>query len=71
MTPAELSDFSLPASTEGFDGIEMLYQPGDTPVRDDLSLCFLCLRWTSGDHDCRSGIRCKYQLMLDDLEAQP
>jgi hypothetical protein len=37
-------------------------------TRDDLSLCFLCMRWSAGDPDCRAGKRCDYQRMLDELE---
>ena len=41
----------------------------ELPARDDLSLCFLCLRWTTDDPACRKGIRCELQLALDRLEA--
>ncbi len=55
-----------------FDGdlsrLDTLFQSCEKPARDDLSLCFLCLRWSSGDEDCRNGVRCAMQLELDRLE---
>jgi hypothetical protein len=68
MTPEELPDQTLAGFNQSLGSGEALFQPGKPPVRDDSSLCFLCLRWTSGDHDCRNGIRCDLQLIMDQLE---
>jgi hypothetical protein len=38
--------------------------------RDDLSLCFLCLRWSTGDEVCRNGARCEMQVKLDLLDKR-
>ncbi len=59
-----------PAFDGGLDRLETLYDIKDKPARDDLSLCFLCLRWSSGDDDCRNGVRCEMQLKLDSLEKR-
>jgi hypothetical protein len=70
MAPAPSMNDTRPAFNESLDSLEALFQPTQVAARDDFSLCFLCLRWTSGDHDCRSGIRCDLQLTLDRLEDQ-
>ncbi|HUI78331.1 MAG TPA: hypothetical protein VLY24_10450 [Bryobacteraceae bacterium] len=31
---------------------------------EDLSLCFVCLRWTAGDPECRPGHVCELQRAL-------
>jgi hypothetical protein len=36
-------------------------------IPEDLSLCFLCMRWAAGDPSCRPGHRCDLQLVLDRL----
>jgi hypothetical protein len=33
---------------------------GDAALqRNDLALCFVCLRWANGDADCRQQYRCE------------
>lgn len=71
MTPEEFSDQDLPALNKSIESVEAVFAPGDVPKRDDMSLCHLCLRWTSGDHDCSNQIRCDLQLVLDELEEKP
>jgi hypothetical protein len=53
---------------EGPDMIETPFPIRAREMRDDLSLCFLCMRWSAGDKDCRAGKRCDYQMMLDELD---
>jgi hypothetical protein len=57
-----------PVLDRGLDRLETLFQICEEPVRDDLNLCFLCLRWSSGDEDCRNGVRCAMQLEIDRLD---
>jgi hypothetical protein len=51
---------------DGFDRLEALFP---SRADEDLSLCFVCLRWTTGDEGCRRGDRCELQLALDRSEA--
>ena len=64
MTPIlSMDNQGARAFVEGFDRLEALFQ---RQVRDeDLSLCFVCLRWTTGDEGCRRGDRCTLQLAQD------
>ncbi len=57
-----------PVFDGGANRLDTAFQVCEKPARDDLSLCFLCLRWSSGDEDCRNGVRCAMQLELDRLE---
>jgi hypothetical protein len=57
-----------PAFDGGLDQLDALFQIRGKPAREDLDLCFLCLRWSSGDADCRNGVRCDMQQQLDRLE---
>lgn len=68
MTPIRLTDPGASALLENFDSLEKLFD-GRGRVEEDLSLCFLCLRWTTGDEGCRRGDRCELQLGLDQLNA--
>jgi hypothetical protein len=68
VTPAVLEKQSLPTPS-GLDSLEAFSQMGEVPVRDDMALCFVCMRWASGDGECRRGVRCEYQLALDRLES--
>ena len=53
------------ALVDEFDRLETLFQSGAGSDKD-LSLCFVCLRWTTGDEGCRRGYRCDLeQLLLD------
>ncbi len=47
---------------------EKRFTSGGQETQEDLSLCFLCMRWAAGDPDCRSGHRCDLQLVLDKLD---
>lgn len=51
-----------------FDALEALFQR-ESRADEDLSLCFMCLRWTTGDEGCRRGDRCELQLAQDQLGA--
>ena len=64
MMQVPLIDQGVPALLENFDRLETLF-PSEVLVNEDLSLCFTCLRWTTGDEDCRRGYRCELQLALD------
>ena len=53
------------ALVDEFDRLDTLFQSGVASDKD-LSLCFVCLRWTTGDEGCRRGYRCEIeQLLLD------
>ena len=58
----------LPALREGFDRLEMLF-PDEQRAEKDLSLCFVCLRWTSGDEDCRRGYPCELEAAAESRSA--
>ena len=66
MTPKPLTDPGALTLRENLDSLERLLD-GRGRVDEDLSLCFLCLRWTTGDEGCRRGDRC--ELQLDQLNA--
>lgn len=63
--PVKLNEQNLPPVFEGFDGLETLFN-GVQP-REDLSLCFVCLRWASGDPDCVAGRSCDLQRTLAEV----
>jgi hypothetical protein len=44
----------IPAVLENFDRLETLFNHEER-AEEDLSLCFVCLRWTTGDENCRRG----------------
>ena len=61
---------TLPATPSGyFDDPEIPRQVSQPALRDDLDLCFVCMRWTSADTRCMAGMRCEYQRLLDTLDA--
>jgi hypothetical protein len=64
MTEVPLIEQGITALLDNFDRLETLF-PGRVRVDEDLSLCFTCLRWTTGDEGCRRGYRCELQLALD------
>lgn len=64
MTQLVLADPNLRAFLEGIDNLENLFR-SEPSTNEDLSLCFVCLRWTTGDEDCRRGHRCDLQKALD------
>jgi hypothetical protein len=68
MTQIRQTDSGVSALLENFDSLERLFDSRGR-VDEDLGLCFLCLRWTTGDEGCRRGDRCELQLMLDQLNA--
>jgi len=70
MTQLSLQDHGLPTFQEGFEALETLFSHG-ARADEDLSLCFVCLRWTTGDEGCRRGYRCELQLALDQPKAEP
>ena len=70
MTQLPLQDQGLPAVLESFEALETLFNRG-ARADEDLSLCFVCLRWTTGDEGCRRGYRCELQLALDQPETEP
>jgi hypothetical protein len=57
-------DQGLPVVREGFDRLETLF-PAEPRTDKDFSLCFLCLRWTTGDEDCRRGYPCDLEAAAD------
>ena len=68
-TPLPLADQTLQSFREGLDSLDTLFR-SEPIATEDLSLCFMCLRWTTGDEDCRRGHRCDLQKALD-LGAEP
>jgi len=52
MAQTMLKEEGLPALLENFDRLEDLFH-GEARAEEDPSLCFVCLRWASGDEDCR------------------
>ena len=65
-TQLSLADQNLRAFVEGLKNLESLFRC-EQITSEDLSLCFMCLRWTTGDEDCRRGHRCDLQKALDKL----
>lgn len=59
MTPKPLTDPGALTLLENLDSLERLFD-GRGRVDEDLSLCFLCLRWTTGDEGCRRGDAANY-----------
>ncbi len=49
-----------PALLEDFDRLQTLF-PAEAHAEKDLALCFLCLRWTTGDEGCRRGDPCELE----------
>ena len=68
MTQAPVTDPGLSALQDSFHRLETLFHR-DGRSDEDLSLCFVCLRWTTGDEGCRRGDRCELQLALDRQDA--
>jgi hypothetical protein len=68
MTQIPVTEPGVPAVLDNFDSLEALFDRG-TGADKDLSLCFLCLRWTTGDEGCRRGDRCELEAQLDQLES--
>ena len=68
MTQIQSTDPGVPPLLENFDSLERLFDSRGR-VDEDLSLCFVCLRWTTGNEGCRRGDRCELQLKLDQLNA--
>jgi hypothetical protein len=60
MTQSPLIEEGPPALLENFDRLETLFR-NEARVGEDLSLCFTCLRWTTGDENCRRGYPCELQ----------
>ena len=60
MTQTSSTDEGMRDLMEGFERLETLF---DRKPREDedLSLCFLCLRWSTGDESCRREYRCELQ----------
>jgi hypothetical protein len=59
MPRSQWSDEDLMPPFEGFKALDDVFQNQETSgKRDDLSVCFVCLRWTSGDPNCRLGNEC-------------
>jgi len=69
MTQLSLQDQDLPAVLGNFEALDTMF--GGARAEEDLSLCFVCLRWTTGDEGCRRGYRCELQLALDQPKAEP
>ncbi len=53
-------DQGLTALVENFDRLETLF-PDGVHAEKDLALCFVCLRWTTGDEGCRRGDPCELE----------
>jgi hypothetical protein len=68
MAPVELDETRAGWDVEPMRNAGAGFAPTLAPERDDAALCFLCMRWTSGDPDCRRGARCEYQLALDAID---
>lgn len=69
MTQLPLADQNLRIFLQGIDNLDNLFRC-EPSTNEDLSLCFVCLRWTTGDEDCRRGHRCDLQKALDKPGAQ-
>jgi hypothetical protein len=69
MASAELKAALLAAPSGRLGGPETPRHASEPAVREDLDLCFVCLRWASADTRCLSGMRCDYQRLLDRLES--
>ena len=69
MTQVSLQDQGFPGVLGNFEALETLFNRG-ARADEDLSLCFVCLRWTTGDEGCRRGDRCELQHTIDRLEGE-
>jgi hypothetical protein len=69
MTQLSLQDQGFPGVLGNFEALETLFSRG-ARADEDLSLCFVCLRWTTGDEGCRRGYRCELQDALNQPEAE-
>jgi hypothetical protein len=65
MTQSLSTDPNLPILFEGFEAMETLFQNSELAPAQDLSLCFVCLRWTAGSPECRPGHRCEVRLAME------
>jgi hypothetical protein len=68
MTQVPLTDPSVPRMLDSLESLESLFNRG-ARAGEDLSLCFLCLRWTTGDEGCRRGDQCELEAQLAQLDA--
>ena len=61
-----------PLETEVQQGLERLESLfcSKAKVNEDLSLCFTCLKWTTGDEGCRRQYRCELELQQDQLDGK-
>jgi hypothetical protein len=64
MSETLLMDDTLAPSFEGFESLDGLVREPDSDLQEDLSLCFVCMKWASGNRECRIGNAC-------DLQADP
>jgi hypothetical protein len=70
MTQGTATDPTLPIFFEGFERLETLFPNSEMEPPEDLSLCFVCLRWTTGSPDCRAGHRCDVRLAMEAPTSQ-
>jgi hypothetical protein len=56
------TDTTLP---DFFDRLETLFPDSDAAAPEDLSLCFICLRWTAGSCDFRQRPDCEVRLAME------
>ena len=56
--------YSLDLAPEFLNDLETLYQPREAQAREDLSLCFVCLKWAAGNPDCLALRSCNLQREL-------
>ena len=61
-------DQGLPEIRVAFDRLETLF-PDEPRAAKDLSLCFICLRWTTGNEDCRRGYGCELEAAVEGRDA--
>lgn len=64
-----IEDTSAP-SFDGFENLDGLVQEADSTSRQDLSLCFVCMKWASGDPECRIGNACELQPECEQARSQ-
>jgi hypothetical protein len=48
-----------------FDRLETLFPDSEPAAPEDLSLCFICLRWLAGGCDFRPGPDCEVRLAME------
>jgi len=63
MTEEMFEEKIVPPVFQGFDALEALFPSGGP--EEDLTTCFVCMRWTAGYPDCRLGNKCDLQPALD------